>query len=257
MGLFSMIGGAIKSLFSGGNSGGNDSSSTVYEPDKVKMAEIESDTKIRLAHMENDRIELMKQARMDILQFETESQIALEQAKAQGLSVMAQTIIAMQEKLNEVAQKRLEIIEKGSLQVIRDIESFYDELGTKIQEDFECYKLEKMPQLLSILENYDEGSASYTIYKKMIEEDWVLQVKHYDKQVDAVHARQTQIIDGFLQSKERILEQTGQITTGMLETIQKQTLALENRSANENGFPIGISVTQEGEKLALPEGESS
>ena len=67
--------------------------------------------------MENDRIELMKQARLDILQYETESQIALEQAKAQGLAVMAQTIIAMQDKLNEVAEKRLLIIEKGSLQV--------------------------------------------------------------------------------------------------------------------------------------------
>ena len=51
--------------------------------------------------MENDRIELMKQARLDILQFETESQIALEKAKAQGLTVMAQTIITMQDKLYE------------------------------------------------------------------------------------------------------------------------------------------------------------
>ena len=97
MGLWGKIGGAIKNLFGGGSSGGS-RSTTTYEPDKVKIAEIEADTKIRLAHMETDRIEIMKQARLDILQFETESQIALEQAKAQGLTVMAQTILTLQEK---------------------------------------------------------------------------------------------------------------------------------------------------------------
>ena len=112
VGFLGKIGDAIKNFFGGGSSGGGSrsTSNTTYEPDKVKLAEIEADTKIRLANMENERIELMKQARLDILQFETESQIALEQARAQGLAVMAQTIITMQDKLNEVAEKRILII---------------------------------------------------------------------------------------------------------------------------------------------------
>ncbi len=251
MGFLGKIGGAIKSLFGGGSSGGGGSrSTTTYEPDKVKVAEIEADTKIRLAHMETDRIEIMKQARLDILQFETESQIALEQAKAQGLTVMAQTILTLQEKLNEVAEKRLLIIEKGSLQVIKDIENFYDELGTKIQEDDDRYNTEKLPELLSILEKYEEGSPSHKIYMKRIEEDMSLQAKHYAHQIEAISQRQSQIIDGFLHSKEKILEQTGQITAGMLETIQAQTLALDmNRTQNTEN---GVALLGEKEKLALP-----
>ena len=200
--------------------------------------------------METDRIEIMKQARLDILQFETESQIALEQAKAQGLTVMAQTILTLQEKLNEVAEKRLLIIEKGSLQVIKDIENFYDELGTKIQEDDDRYNTEKLPELLSILEKYEEGSPSHKIYMKRIEEDMSLQAKHYAHQIEAISQRQSQIIDGFLHSKEKILEQTGQITAGMLETIQAQTLALDmNRTQNTEN---GVALLGEKEKLALP-----
>ena len=248
MGLWGKIGGAIKNLFGGGSSGGS-RSTTTYEPDKVKIAEIEADTKIRLAHMETDRIEIMKQARLDILQFETESQIALEQAQAQGLTVMAQTILTLQEKLNEVAEKRLLIIEKGSLQVIKDIENFYDELGTKIQEDDDRYNTEKLPQLLSILEKYEEGSASHKIYMKRIEEDMALQAKHYTQQMEAIARRQSQIIEGFLQSKGKILEQTGQITAGILETIQNQTLALDmNR---KQGIENGAVLIEEKEKLAL------
>lgn len=252
MGLLGKIGGAIKNLFGGGKSSGSGGSrsTTTYEPDKVKVAEIEADTKIRLAHMETDRIEIMKQARLDMLQFETESQIALEQARAQGFTVMAQTILTLQEKLNEVAEKRLLIVEKGSLQVIKDIENFYDELGTKIQEDDDRYNTEKLPELLSILEKYEEGSPSHKIYMKRIEEDMALQAKHYSQQIEAISQRQSQIIDGFLQSKDKILEQTGQITAGMLETIQNQTLALDvNRaqSAEMDAASIG-----EKEKLALP-----
>ena len=238
MGFLGKIGGAIKRLFGGGSSGGGSRSTTTYEPDKVKIAEIEADTKIRLAHMETDRIEIMKQARLDILQFETESQIALEQAKAQGLAVMAQTIVTLQEKLNEVAEKRLLIIEKASLPVIKDIENFYAELGSKIQEDDDRYNTEKLPQLLSILAKYEEGSPSHKIYMKRIEDDMALQTKHYAQQIAAISQRQSQIIDGFLQSKEKILEQTGQITAGMLETIQNQTLALDmNKMQNVETNP--------------------
>lgn len=239
MGLFGKIGGFFKGLFGGGGGGGSRStSSTTYEPDKVKVAEIEADTKIRLAGMENDRIELMKQARLDILQYETESQIALEQAKAQGLAVMAQTIITMQDKLNEVAEKRLLIIEKGSLQVIKDIENFYDELGTKIQEDDDRYNTEKLPELLSILEKYETGTPAHSLYMKRIEEDMAMQSKHITQQLDSLSQRQTQIIDGFLASKECIIEQTGQITARMLETIQKQTLALGTSAGNNTAGEV-------------------
>ena len=255
MGIFGKIGGAIKNLFGGGSGGGGSrsTSTTTYEPDKVKVAEIEADTKIRLADKENERIEIMKQARLDILESETESQIALEEARARGLTVMAQTILTLQDKLNEVAEKRLLIIEKGSLQVVKDIERFYDELNTKIQEDDDKYNTEKLPEMLAILEKYEEGTTAHKLYSKRVEEDMALQAQHYMKQIDAIATRQAQVIDGFLSSKEKILEQTGNITAGMLETIQAQTLALDmNRT---QGAETNETLIGEKEKLALP-GES-
>lgn len=247
MGILSSIGGAIKRFFGGGSSGGGERSTTTYEPDKVKVAEIEADTKIRLAHMETDRIEIMKQARLDILQFETESQIALEQARTQGLAVMAQTILTLQEKLNEVAEKRLLIIEKGSLQIVKDIENFYDELSEKVQRDDDEYNTQKLPELLSILERYEEGSTSHKLYLKRVEEDMALQAKHYIQQIEAISQRQSQIIDGFLKSKDKILEQTGQITAGMLDAVQNQTLALGVASEKKED----VALIGEKEAVAL------
>lgn len=234
MGLLGKIGGFLGGLFGGGSSGGSRSASnTTYEPDKVKIAEIERDTKLRLGNMETERIELMKQARLDILEYETQSNIALEEARARGLTMMAQTIVAMQDKLNEVAEKRLLIIEKGSLQVVKEIESFYNELGNKIQEDDDKYNTEKLPELLSILEKYKEGTSGHKLYMKRIEDDIALQAKYYMKQLDAVQNRQSQVIAGFLSSKDRILDQTNQITSGMLESIQNQTLVLNGNNQRE------------------------
>ena len=211
MGLWGAVKGFVSGLFGGGSSGGGggsrSTSSTTYEPDKVKVAEIEADTKIRLAGMEQERIRLMKEARLDILQYETECQVALEQAKAQGLAAMAQTIIAMQDKLNEVAQKRLLIIEKGSLQIVKEIESFYDELGDKIQADDDRYNTEKLPELLALLEQYEEGSPAHTLYMKRIEADMTMQA--------------------------------GQITVGMLKQVEQQTLQLGSTKSS-----IGDEIKQ-------------
>lgn len=223
MGLFGKIGSFIGGLFGGGSSGGSRSTSnTVYEPDKVKIAEIEADTKLRLADKEAERIELMKNARLEILEFETRSNLALEEARTRGMQSVAQTIVALQEKLTEIAEKRLQIIEKGSLQVNREIENFYQELGDKIEDDNHRYSTDKLPKLVAILEGYKEGSTAHELYKKRIDDDMALQNKHYLIQLESLVQRQNQITTGFLQSKERIIEQTGQITSGIMKTLEKR-----------------------------------
>ena len=229
MGFFGNVISSIKSFFGGG--GGGSRSTTTYEPDKVRVAEIEAETKIKLANMETERIELMKNARIEMLQFEAQCQMAVEQARVQGLNAMAQSIIEMQDRLNEVAQKRLTIIEKGSLPIIKEIEAFYDEIGDKIQADNDKYNIEKLPLLLDMLQKYEKGSPEYELYFQQIQDDRKLQQQHYMKQIDAISARQNMVISAFVESKNKVIEQTGQITQGMLDAVQKQVLQLSNATA--------------------------
>lgn len=247
MGLLGKIGNVIRGLFGGGSSGDGSRSTTTYEPDKVKIAEIERDTKIQLSNMETERIEIMKQAKIDILEYQTQCQAALEQAKVQGLGVMAQMIVNMQDKLNEVAEKRLQIIEKGSIQIIKEIETFYDEMGNKIQADNDKYNREKLPALLDILNQYEPNTTAFEIYSQQIQDDRKIQQQHYMKQIDAISERQSMVISGFISSKEKIIEQTGQITQGMLDSVQAQVLQLSTDTKNN----LGLSNNEE-EKLALP-----
>ena len=132
----------------------------------------------------------------------------------------------MRQKLTEIAETRMAIIEKGSLPIIKDIEKFYDELGDKVNADNDEYNMEKLPTLLAILENYEVDSPAHKLYQKRIEEDMRLQSEYYMKQLDNIAIRQQQVIDGFIKSKNSIIEQTGMLTKELLASVQKQTLEL-------------------------------
>lgn len=246
MGLLGTIGGKIggffKGLFGGNSGGGNRSTSntnTTYEPDKVKIAEIESQTKIRLANMEKERIQLSTDAQLEIMEQEYRFKVGLEEAKVLGFNNIANTIVGMQEKLNEVAQKRIEIIEKGSLQVVREIEDFYLELKGKITEDNQIYSEEKLPKLLEILEKYDENSPSYKLYFKRVEDDMDAQLRSFNKQIDGIAERQSKIIDSFLSSKEKMIYQTAMITNGLIDKMLASNVNIAELEATSDIRKLG------------------
>lgn len=70
------------------------------------------------------------------------------------------------------------------------------------------------------------------INKRRIEDDMNLRTQHYLNQISSISQRQTQVIDAFLQSKDKILEQTGQITMQMLENIKVQSTLLDMRKTS-------------------------
>lgn len=226
MGIWS----TIKSWFGGSSSGSRTTTNYNYEPDKVKIAQIEAETKIRLSEMETERVELIKQAQMELLRDEAEAKILVEEAKAKGFTVMAQTIIAMQEQLTQITNNRIEIIERASLPIIKDIENMYKELNDRIVADNDKYNTEKLPNLLSILEKYPEGTPAHKLYFQQIQNDMNAQMKHHDMQLKSLEIRQQQIISGFINSKDKILEQTGNLTQNIITNLIKDNLSLEDKT---------------------------
>ena len=220
----------IKSWFGGSSSGSRTTTNYNYEPDKVKIAQIEAEAKIRLAEMETEREELIKQAQKELLRDEAEAKILVEEAKAKGFTVMAQTIIAMQEQLTQITKNRIEIIERASLPIVKDIENMYKELSDRIVADNYKYNTEKLPNLLSILEKYPEGTTAHKLYSQQIQNDMNAQIKHNDMQLKSLAIRQQQIKSSFFNSKDKILEQTGNLTQNIITNLIKDNLSLEDKT---------------------------
>ena len=232
MGIFGKIGEWIGGLFGGGSSSSSSSRSTTnynhtytYEPDKVKIAEIERDTKLRLADKEAERIELMRDAQIELLKAQTLSQVAIEKARADGAIAVANQLAVLQEKMLDIARKRIAIIEEGSLPIVREIENFYGEVGEKITAHADEYNTKKLPQLLTILRQYEKGSPEHEIFFAQINDDRARQGKFIEQQMERIAERQNFVLQSFLSSKEKIIEQTGQLTQNVAEKFLSQGLA--------------------------------
>ena len=237
--------GSIKSFFGFGSSSRSSSSYNYnYEPDKVKIAEIERDTKLKLADKEKERIELMRDAQLELLKAQTMSQMAIDKARVEGMTAMANQLVILQEKMLDVAKKRIAIIEEGSLPIIREIENFYDEVGNKISANNDEYNTKKLPQLLGILRQYETDSPEHEIFSAQIRADMERQGKFIEQQMARVSERQNLVLQSFLSTKEKIIEQTGQITQNIAEGYLKRQV--------ENLLPQGQASLPNTEIKQLP-----
>lgn len=216
MGFFGVIGGLFKSVLGDSSSGGG----TICCDNVTELEELKAKHKKELKRLENEKIQLLQKAQEEIIKARSDAKIIEEAAKAKGFTVVAQTIVALQERLNELGQRRMEIIEKSSLSAIKEMEAFYDDIAHKIQADNEEYNTKKLPVMLEILNKFEEGSAGYNLYFKRIDDDMAQQMYYVQLQMEMVARRQQQMLDSILESKEKIVEQTGAIAEKLMLELQ-------------------------------------
>ena len=217
---------------------------------KLKLAQMEQEHKAELAGMEKERVEEWRAAQLEIIQAQALAQMAVEEARTKGMTTAANHIFALQEKMTELAEKRMEIIEKCSLPIVREIEDFYDEIGNKISAEDNEYNTKKLPALLDMLEQFKEGTPRYKFYMKRIEDNMEEHHQFILGEMKSVRERQNIVLQGFIASRETILVQTGQITQQIAAGYLKQQ---ENLLPQGQTSPIALPAS---ETKQLPPAES-
>lgn len=256
MGLIGDLWDGVKSIFGGGSSSGGgsrstSSTSTTYEPDKVKIAEIEAENKIRLARMEQDKVALWRDVQKDLLRADAEAEEIKIQARAKGFMAVAQAVATLQMEMHRVAKTQLIAIEESSLTVIKEMEEFYGGLVARIKEDRFLYSSEQYPKLLSMLEKYKEGTTEYNMYKGLIDRDQAMEVETYTKQItDAIEGSKINR-EAILKDKERILGTTDKLLTGMVAKANIEIAKLKGGAGNASANQL----TASNKPLELEEGK--
>lgn len=227
MGIFGSIWDDIKSIFSSSSSSGGSRSTSNYnyEPDKVRVAEIERNLKLEMADKERERVELMRDAQLELLRAQAMTQIAIDEARTKNMKAFAEQLAVLQEKMLEVAKNRIVIIEEGSLPMIHEIEAFYEEVGNRIQAKGDEYTTKKLPQLLNLLQQYEKDSPEYEIFVSQIKDDRERQNQFIMTQLQKIQERQELVTKSFLETKDKIIEQTGRITQTIAEEYLKKKAA--------------------------------
>jgi len=221
MGLFGDIWGGVKSFFGFGES--ERSSSTYnynYEPDKVRVAEIEKEKAIKLAQIDQETIEIKKEAQIEIIKVNAEMQAAIIQARAKGFEYVSKIILEISRDLNTIAEQRYELIETGHIEIVRKIENMYSELRDNIKKDHSKFNLEELPQMLKLLEQYDKTTDSYGLYKTSVEKQIDANLEFTRVQISKMLERQSKLIDSSIVSKNQINDHVAKIVEGRMKYLE-------------------------------------
>ena len=239
MGLLGMIGSGISAIgnfLSGGSggssSGGSGSRSTEsntnnynYDPDKVRVAEIEAESKRDMAYQDNQRIGLMKDAQIELAEFNARMEAAVIEAKVRGFDVLQKSLIAMTRELNQLAQERMMLLEQGHLDVVAKIDSHYRQLEQQIGHENDEYMQEKLPKLNGLLAQYPEGSTSHKMYNKAMDQDMARHFQFQTTQIQGVQQRRSLMTEAAIDSR-KLLEQ--HVNTLVETRMQHLQITLDN-----------------------------
>ena len=227
MSFFGGIFNTISSIFSFGSNSSrseNHSSSsttqTVYEPDKVRVAELE-----------NQRSEMLVEAQKDIIELNARMQAAVIEANVRGFEYSANILKSLMADMNILAQHRLQLLENGHFEIVKQIECLYLDLEREIKKDNEAFQLEKLPQMFDVLSKFPEGSAAHKMYLGSIDQQIQLNISFVAEKFKGLTQRQHTLINASTETKKLVLEQSGQLVADRMKFLEKQiehksTLAL-------------------------------
>ena len=176
-----------------------------------------------------ERIKLAKEAQLDLIKAQTMCALAIEKARQENRRELIQQIVTLKEKLMDIGIQRLAIIENAQKPILKDIETFYDEVRDKIRAQENSYNEEQMPKLLALLEKYEEGSIQYKIYSQQIMRDAELQNKYVYDSLNHIAERQKAVLDSFLESKKQLQLHAQQLTDHIVQGLLEERKQLASQ----------------------------
>lgn len=181
---------------------------TNYDPDKVKVAELE-----------NERVSLVKEAQLELLEFNAKMEAAMIEARCRGFQAMQQAMMGMLKEVNVLAEERLMLLEKGSLQQIQHVEAMYADLKMDVQQD--DFLQNKVPQLLTLASQFSEGSDMRQTFMKGIDQEMATHFSFKTNQLNKLNERCQIVVSSVVSSKERMHAHIDTVITKRIEHIEQ------------------------------------
>jgi len=214
------------------NHNSNSSVQTLYEPDRVKIAEWES-----------KKATILIDGQQEIIKLNAKMQMSILEANIRGFEYSANILKSINNDINIMAQERLELLENGHIEVVNRIETLYLSFEKEIKKDNDNFQLNKLTQMCELLNKFPADSISHKIYSDSIIKQINLNISFVGDKLKALKERQHILIESSLESKKIILAHSNKIVEErmkFLETqIEKNQFLLSNSTQEiENNTPL-------------------
>ena len=219
MGLWDRLKGSWDGFWgNGGSSRSSISTTTTYEPDKVRVAEIEYNTKIKLAGMEQDRIKLHIDTQMELAEFNARMEAALIEARARGEQTTQQSILDMMRGANILAEQRLRLIETAGIDIVKQINEYYIQLDDEITKD-DFKMMDRKRLLLHTLNEFEIDSKEQNFYFQEIQDLCRRHNEFVTLRMKYLQDRQSLLLMSCIASKEQLTSHINILVEKRIEQI--------------------------------------
>ena len=200
---------------------------TTYEPDKVRVAEIENQTKLMLKKLEAENIKLNANLQKELVADMINEEKSLIQAKVEGYGHLLEEISNFSKNLIELRIEKSIEIEKNQNESEVEIIKYYDDFQQRLEEKNRDFELEHLPELNKMRDNYKKNSDSYKTFSKVIEE----RLKHYfsslSEETKFFREQRSKRLESSREIHKILEQHLNEINTQMLEIADKKSNLLE------------------------------
>jgi len=241
MSFFSWAGSVIKGVgdFFGGSSGSyshssTSSSQTLYEPDRVRVAELE----LQRTHLDNQRADRMIEGQKEIIELNAQMQGMIIEAHAKGLEHSVNVLKSLMNDMNLMAQQQLTLLENGHFEIVKNIETLYLSFEQEVQKDNRNFQLQQLPAMFEALSKFPENSTAHTMYAGSIDKQIALNFDFISNKLQGLAQRQRLLIESSVASKQFVLEHSAQLVRERMAFLDTQLEHQKSLGTVENALPF-------------------
>jgi len=217
-----------------------------YEPDKVKAAQIEKQKAIMIAKLEQENIDLNKNAKIEIIRANANFQLDIMKAKEQGFTRVIESLMEMMKEWNLISEQRIAFLSSCKAETVEKINRQYLELMNDIDDSAFDFQINKQPQLFEKLEEFS-GTDSYETYKNSIDQYISNFLFEKSELLKSYRGQQELLVKSSLDSIDLINNEITQLVTNRIDSL---TMSINSDST----YQEVIESKQEKQKLISNEG---
>lgn len=220
----------------------HESTQTIYEPDKVRIAEIEAQKAVAIKKLEGENIKLRKEATIEMMETNARFEQLIINAKVEGFKEVSNQLLEMAHEYNLLAEQRIKILEIASGNIVKTMNENYIEFKRQIDKDSTNFMNNDLSDMLAQADKFEKDSASYNIYHEQIKSFSSNFIQNQTDFIKQIHKQQDLMIQSHEDLKKNITEHTNKIVENRIKYLEivtdnqvERLTNLENNSIKQVG----------------------
>ncbi len=216
----------VEGLFGGGKDNEKRIVTTTYEPDKVRVAEIEAQVKgmIEKVRFEDNRSK--EKAQKELVTHMIEQEKILMQVKIEGFEYLSESINKLGQNMAELLILQRKELDTNQNESEKEINLYYSDFVKKLQKSSFDFKLNDIPKLFAQLKVYEKGSVEHDIYSDLIKETKKSHVDNMNNELAFFLEQKKKRFDNNSESRKQLELDLSSMSNKILETVNKQSKLL-------------------------------